>query len=267
MTLPENIDTTYPDDGSDASVKAHQQHHDEIHAKLNGIEPGADVTDAANVAAAGAVMLTGAQTVAGVKTFSSSPLIPAPTTDLQAATKKYVDDNAGGAGGRDDLLLALDGYKTWAFDVANATARTGLNSGQLFATTLAVKQAMTISSVTFMVGLAGSGYTAGQCFVALYDMSGALLGQTSDISSGIGGTGSMNTVSLQSPVALGANTYVRVAFLITASTMPQLAVAGNVQATSFSVLRAARNGTTYTTPPSTATFPTPIATVIWAALS
>jgi len=38
------------------------------------------------------VKLTGSQTIAGVKTFSSSPIVPAPTTDLQAATKKYVDD-------------------------------------------------------------------------------------------------------------------------------------------------------------------------------
>jgi len=32
------------------------------------------------------------QTVAGIKTFSSSPIVPTPTTDFQAATKKYVDD-------------------------------------------------------------------------------------------------------------------------------------------------------------------------------
>jgi len=35
---------------------------------------------------------TGAGTVAGVKTFSSSPIVPTPTTDYQPATKKYVDD-------------------------------------------------------------------------------------------------------------------------------------------------------------------------------
>ncbi len=40
------------------------------------------------------VATTGDETVAGVKTFSSSPIIPDPTTDLQAATKKYVDDTA-----------------------------------------------------------------------------------------------------------------------------------------------------------------------------
>jgi hypothetical protein len=46
------------------------------------------------------VALTGDQTVAGVKTFSSFPVTPseAPTTDYQVANKKYVDDNAGGGG-------------------------------------------------------------------------------------------------------------------------------------------------------------------------
>lgn len=41
------------------------------------------------------VRLTGNQTVAGVKTFSSFPVTPssAPTTDYQAANKKYVDDS------------------------------------------------------------------------------------------------------------------------------------------------------------------------------
>ena len=37
------------------------------------------------------VKLTGNQTVAGVKTFSSSPVIPTPTANNQAANKAYVD--------------------------------------------------------------------------------------------------------------------------------------------------------------------------------
>jgi len=40
------------------------------------------------------VKITGDQTVAGVKTFSSSPIVPTPTTDMQAGTKKYTDDHA-----------------------------------------------------------------------------------------------------------------------------------------------------------------------------
>jgi len=63
--------------------------------KLDGIEALADVTDATNVASSGGVLNTGNETIAGIKTFSSSPIVPAPTTDLQASTKKYVDDNSG----------------------------------------------------------------------------------------------------------------------------------------------------------------------------
>lgn len=44
----------------------------------------------------GHVDTTGNETIAGIKTFSSSPIVPTPTTDFQASTKKYVDDNAGG---------------------------------------------------------------------------------------------------------------------------------------------------------------------------
>lgn len=40
------------------------------------------------------VKLTGDQTIAWTKTFSSSPIVPTPTTDMEVATKKYVDDNA-----------------------------------------------------------------------------------------------------------------------------------------------------------------------------
>jgi hypothetical protein len=47
-----------------------------------------------NVSATEAVLLTGNQTVAGIKTFSSIPVLPnsTPTADNEAARKKYVDD-------------------------------------------------------------------------------------------------------------------------------------------------------------------------------
>lgn len=61
------------------------------------------VTDLAAKAADSAVVHnTGAENIAGVKTFSSSPVVPAPTTDLQAATKKYVDDAVTAGGGYTD---------------------------------------------------------------------------------------------------------------------------------------------------------------------
>ena len=38
------------------------------------------------------VGLANDQTIADIKTFSSSPIIPTPTANMQASTKKYVDD-------------------------------------------------------------------------------------------------------------------------------------------------------------------------------
>lgn len=50
--------------------------------------------DSADTAlAATCVKLSGNQTIAGTKTFSSSPVIPAPTNNTDASTKKYVDDS------------------------------------------------------------------------------------------------------------------------------------------------------------------------------
>lgn len=42
------------------------------------------------------VKLTGNQTIDGVKTFSSSPIVPTPTTDYQASTRKFVTDSVMG---------------------------------------------------------------------------------------------------------------------------------------------------------------------------
>ena len=78
------------------------------------IEAGADVSMLASVVPkslediidtldSSIVKLTENQTIDDVKTFTSSPIVPTPTTDFQVATKKYVDDaisvGAGTGGG------------------------------------------------------------------------------------------------------------------------------------------------------------------------
>ena len=59
---------------------------------------------------------TGAETVAGVKTFSSSPIVPTPTTNTQAANKSYVDGVAGA--GAPDASTSSKGIVQLAGDLA-----------------------------------------------------------------------------------------------------------------------------------------------------
>lgn len=86
-TLPalnsiQNVTVTLADAGADAlfgwddSASAYVNLSASDARTVLNVENGADVTDATNVAAAGAVMNTGDETIAGVKTFSADPLIP-----------------------------------------------------------------------------------------------------------------------------------------------------------------------------------------------
>ena len=93
------------------------------------IEAGADVSMLASVVPkslediidtldSSIVKLTENQTIDDVKTFTSSPIVPTPTTDFQVATKKYVDDAisvGAGTGGSSGLSIEdktkLDGIE------------------------------------------------------------------------------------------------------------------------------------------------------------
>lgn len=68
-------------------------------AKLAGIEPGADVTDATNVDAAGAVMNTDASTAAMTFVIDEDDMVSDSATKVptQQSVKAYVDANSGGA--------------------------------------------------------------------------------------------------------------------------------------------------------------------------
>ena len=65
----------------------------------------------------GVVKTSGNEVVAGIKTFSSSPIIPTPTTSSQAATKQYVDDNTGGG----KVLQVVNTVLTSRVAIASAT--------------------------------------------------------------------------------------------------------------------------------------------------
>lgn len=82
------------------------------------------------------VHLTGAQTVAGVKTFSSSPVVPTPTNPTDAATKAYVDSAVSG-GGDPTVGGDLSGTASNAQIVANAVGTTELAANSVTAAKIA----------------------------------------------------------------------------------------------------------------------------------
>lgn len=81
-----------------------------------------------------AVKLTGNQTVAGIKTFSSFPVTPssAPTTDYQISNKKYVDDTTAAAAAG----VMPDG------SVTNAKLATDVKVGSLASLTTTAKSSV-----------------------------------------------------------------------------------------------------------------------------
>src|SRR5687768_10900716 len=64
----------------------------------------------------GVVHTTGDESVGGIKTFTSSPIVPTPTTNSQAATKQYVDSTA--SAGAPDASTTTKGLVQLAGDLA-----------------------------------------------------------------------------------------------------------------------------------------------------
>lgn len=65
--------------------------------------------------------LTGNQTIAGVKTFSSSPIVPTPTTTGQSTPKDYVD---GVAYGINQQYVDMTASRALSTDYTNTTGKT-----------------------------------------------------------------------------------------------------------------------------------------------
>jgi len=89
------------------------------HNTDGSLKPSAVVASGAADDAA-VVHTTGAETVAGVKTFSSSPVVPTPTSSTQAANKGYVDSTV--SAGAPDASTTIKGLVRLAGDLGGTAA-------------------------------------------------------------------------------------------------------------------------------------------------
>lgn len=113
----------------------------EIEARVGAVETG--VTDIQG----DHINLTTDQTIAGVKTFTASPVVPEPTTDSQTATRKFVVDQAAHA--HSATILGDDEF-------------THTDSGDLYPTGWSVMAFSSPDATTWPV--AGSGFIVNEKF-------------------------------------------------------------------------------------------------------
>lgn len=144
------------------------------------------------------------------------------------------------------------------FDPALAVANGAvMTAGVLYLHKVPIPAGGAISTVWLTVGVAGSGLTAGQCFVGVYNSAGTtLLGQSADLSGTLNSTGN-KAIALTAPTAaVSAGASVYVAILWNGTTSPQVrgisgsATAANINL-SASTSRWATAGTAQTSLPAT----------------
>jgi len=162
---------------------------------------------------------TGAETVAGVKTFSSSPIVPTPTSGTQVANKTYVDSLAALGTPADPALFGLS---MWTSPLYSATATYG-PSAQTFVGVLSRSSvSTTITKLGTWLLTAGATAGAGVNGLALYSESGTLLAQTGDMTVEFQTTGYVEG-TLTSSYDIVADTNYYIYFLNNFSTPPTIA--------------------------------------------
>lgn len=109
----------------------------------------------------------------------------------------------------------------WSLDPSTGVGISSPVAGQLTMVRLLIREEVTLTSVGYAVATAGSGLTAGQNVLGLYDSTGALLRSTADQTANFGATGYYEA-AWSTPVVVPAGAY-DVAFLANGTTPPALA--------------------------------------------
>ena len=163
-------------------------------------------------------------------------------------------------------------YKAWAYDPISAANNTQPASGQPVLIKVKAVQTTTVSNMHINVNTAGSGFTAGSSFAALYDMNGNRMGLSTDLSTVLNSTGA-KSIPLTASINVAGGSFYYIYLVINASTMPALNRAGNIGAINQNLaagtFRFCTLGSGVVSPPATVDLATSsaLSTSYWAALS
>lgn len=118
----------------------------------------------------------GSETIAGVKTFSSAPIVPSPSSATDVANKAYVDNAPGSI-----YPLAAYGLIAATDNPMSYGSSSAITNGDSFFARLYVPAGATISAIKIAVQTTGSYVSNGRPNqLALYDDNGTQIGLTPD---------------------------------------------------------------------------------------
>ena len=171
------------------------------------------------------VNVTGAESIDGVKTFTSSPIVPTPTTDYQAATKSYVDANFW-----NKTSETIDGTESWVNNNTTVPTTQAVNNRIVDLLNDIGSYVVVATEVTFPnAGVVdGGGSPDAGVLVEVTDASGlawtsgtstnaTTTNSTSVTITGITGTGPLNSGGMQVLSTSTLHTYTFVKWTLTSS--------------------------------------------------
>jgi len=171
------------------------------------------------------VNVTGAESIDGVKTFTSSPVVPTPTTDYQAATKSYVDANFW-----NKTSETIDGTESWVNNNTTVPTTQAVNNRIVDLLNDIGSYVVVATEVTFPnAGVVdGGGSPDAGVLVEVTDASGlawtsgtstnaTTTNSTSVTITGITGTGPLNSGGMQVLSTSTLHTYTFVKWTLTSS--------------------------------------------------
>jgi hypothetical protein len=108
---------------------------------------------------------------------------------------------------------------SWTFDPIQANANVSISQGVLVLSRFLVQASTSMSNIMYNVGTAGTGLTAGQNWVAVYNSTGTRVALTADQTTNFGTTGTKTAST--GTVSLNVGFY-WLAFLANGTTPPQM---------------------------------------------